>query len=72
MKIASAKIPQCFLFVFLIIFVGMPLPLQLTSQAKSPIPASKKELNPISDTTERPVSLDEVATPVTGYALMLS
>ena len=55
MKIASARIPRCFLLVFSIIFAGMPPPSQLTSQAKSPIPASKKELNPGSDAAQKPV-----------------
>jgi hypothetical protein len=55
MKIASAGIPRCFLLVFSIIFVGMPPPSQLISQAKlSSIPVTKKELNPIPDTTQRP------------------
>jgi hypothetical protein len=45
MKIASARIPRCLLPVFSIIFAGLLLPAQLSSQAKSPIPSSKKELN---------------------------
>ena len=55
MKIASARIPRCLLLVLSIIFAGMPPPSQLTSQAKSPIPTSKKELNPGSDAAQKPV-----------------
>jgi hypothetical protein len=55
MKIASARIPRRFLLALLIIFAGMPLPSQLTIQAKSPLPASSKELNPESGAAQRPV-----------------
>ena len=54
MKIASVGIPRCLLLVFSIIFAGMALPSQLSSQAKSPIPSSKKELNLGSGAIQRP------------------
>lgn len=54
MKIASARIPRCLLLVLSIIFAGMLLPSRLISQAKSPIPAFKNELNPKSGASQRP------------------
>lgn len=55
MKIASARVLQCFLLVPSIIFAGMLVPSQLTSQAESPLPVSKKELSPGSRATQKPV-----------------
>lgn len=54
MKIASARIPRCLLLVLSIIFAGIPLLSQLTSQAKSPILSSKKEMNQGSGASQRP------------------
>jgi hypothetical protein len=61
MKTVSARIAQCFLLVFSIIFAGMTLPTQLTSQAKSPIPASKKELNLEACASQGPASTQNQA-----------
>jgi hypothetical protein len=55
MKIAFARIPRCLLLVLSIIFAAIPLLSQLTSQAKSPIPSSKKELHQVSAASQKPV-----------------
>jgi hypothetical protein len=54
MKIASVGIPRCLLLVFSIIFAGMLLSSQLSSQARSSNPSSKKELNLGSGAIQRP------------------